>query len=75
MRINPAALTAIRERSGLSQNELARRSGVDQSHISALERGEANPDVRPATATALARGLKVALDALLADPDAESVTS
>lgn len=38
-----ALLTAYRRRADLSMNQLARRSGVDPSHISRLERGQRNP--------------------------------
>lgn len=69
MRINPAALAALRERSGMSQAELARRCGVDQSHLSAIERDPRRSNVRPETAKALARGLKVSLVAILAEPE------
>lgn len=74
MQINGAALAAIRERSGLSQTGLSERTGIDQSHISAIERG-AKPNVRPATATTLAKALKVPLDALIADQTHEGVAS
>lgn len=73
MLINPAALLALRERTGLSQSELARRAGLAQSHISAIERRARTNDVQPATALALADGLGVPLDAILATtPDGEA---
>jgi transcriptional regulator with XRE-family HTH domain len=68
MRLNPTALQVIRERSGLSVSELARRSGVSQPHLSNLERGRR--DASPATVKRLAVALDVPILALLADPDA-----
>lgn len=47
---------ALRERAGLSQEELAFRAGMKRSYLSDLERGTRNPTVR-----ALGR-LAVALD-------------
>lgn len=43
MQINPAALATIRELSGLSQAELARRGEFSQGYISELEKGRKNP--------------------------------
>lgn len=70
MRLNPTALQVIRERSGLSVSELARRSGVSQPHLSNLERGRR--DASPATVKRLAVALDVPILALLADPGAAS---
>ena len=39
------AIAAARARAGLSQKELARLSGIDQSDLSKMERGMANPTV------------------------------
>ena len=66
VRINPAALRAIRERSGLSVTALAAAAGIKQAHLSNIEAGrrKASADV----AVALARALKVELPAILADP-------
>ena len=50
------ALATARARSGMSQSELAKKSGIDQSDISKIERGIANP-----SATTLKR-LAVAMD-------------
>lgn len=36
-------LTALREKHGLSQSELARQTGINQSEISRIERGSGNP--------------------------------
>lgn len=63
MKINGQALQAIRERSGLTQSELARRSAVSQNRISTIEAH--SPSVRPHTAKALADTLGVPLAAIL----------
>ena len=39
-------LVELREKRGLTQTELAERSGVDQSDISRIERGSAFPNER-----------------------------
>ncbi len=54
---------------GLTQAELARRVGCDQSEISRLERGERLMSVR--MLTAIARALEIPPSALLADDDSE----
>lgn len=73
MVLNGASLTAIRERSGLTQSDLARSTGVSQGRISELESGSLN--VRPATAKALADALAVPVAALLATLSPEQVAS
>ena len=40
-----SAVLAARARAGLSQSELAEKTGIDQSDISKIERGLANPSV------------------------------
>jgi transcriptional regulator with XRE-family HTH domain len=65
---NPATLTALRELAGFSQAELARRSGLSQSHISELERGDKKP--RPGTVKKLAAALAVPIPALRAEATA-----
>jgi transcriptional regulator with XRE-family HTH domain len=62
-----AALVYFRERAGITQAELARRSGVDAATILALERGESEPHW--GTARKLAAGLGVPLDALAAEAE------
>lgn len=67
VKVNPAALAAVRERSGLTQTELARRSGVSQGRISELEHGDRHGDgleARPSTARALADALEVPILAI-----------
>ena len=51
------SLRIVRELQGFSQNELAARTGIPQSTLSALERGRVNLGV--ARAKTLARVLKV----------------
>lgn len=64
-RINPHALQVIRERSGLSVSELARRSGVSQPHLSNIETGRRGTS--PAVVRALAHALAVPVLALCAE--------
>ncbi|HEY5154932.1 MAG TPA: helix-turn-helix transcriptional regulator [Acidimicrobiales bacterium] len=68
MPINPYALRAIRERSGLSVSALAELAGASQPHLSNIERGrrQASPDL----ICRLAKALKVPTVALLADVEA-----
>jgi ribosome-binding protein aMBF1 (putative translation factor) len=54
-----AALVAIRTDVGLTQVELAARSGVDQGDISRIERGLANPTVGTLDRIGEAIGYKV----------------
>jgi DNA-binding XRE family transcriptional regulator len=62
-----AEFVALRRRRRVTQAELARRSGVQQSEISRIERGTANPTV--ATLKALVDALGAELR--LVDPKAE----
>lgn len=69
MKVNPWALTCVRERSGYTQTELARRSGISQGRISELEHGDRHGlplDARPSTARALANALDVPILAIAA---------
>ena len=50
------AVSAARARKGLSQKELSRITGIDQSDISKIERGIANPSVGTLTRIAEALG-------------------
>lgn len=54
-----ALLKEARENKGLSQRELAKRSGVPQSHISKIEAGAV--DLRVSSLSALARALDLEL--------------
>lgn len=74
MQVNPWALASLRERSGLTQTELARRSGVSQGRISELEHGDRHGgplEARPSTARALADALEVSILAI-ATPTADT---
>ncbi|MYZ49633.1 helix-turn-helix domain-containing protein [Propylenella binzhouense] len=53
------ALRSARETKGLSQRELSARTGVPQSHISKIERG--NADIRLSSLVELARALELEL--------------
>jgi len=63
MHVNPAALRAIRERTGLTVSGLARLSGISQPHLSNLENGRRRAG--PAAIKALAEALQVPMTALL----------
>lgn len=67
VRINRFALTEIRERSGLTKSEFARRVGCGAPTITDIEAGRrsASPDL----ARRMAAALKVPLPAILADPE------
>lgn len=64
-------LRDVRKRRGMSQRELAERSGVSLSLIRKLEQGERN-DTRLETARQLARALKVSTTRLVAEHAAMS---
>lgn len=69
MTVSPAALATIRERSGLTQSELARLSGISQGRISELETGDRHGRplaARPPTVRALADALGVPILAIAA---------
>jgi len=57
------ALRAIRERTGLSKAELARRAGVAHSTVSRAESGQLH--LTPAVARAVAEALDVPVTAIL----------
>lgn len=58
------AVLSARARKGLSQSELSRLSGIDQSDISKIERGVANPSVNTLSkiASALDSKLKISIE-------------
>lgn len=62
------ALVRLRESAGWSQSELARQSGVSQSQISRIERGETEDPGHVATAR-LAAALHVSVGQLLGERD------
>ena len=66
---NPAAkaVAAARAISGLSQKQLAQMTGIDQSDISKIERGTANPSVLTLERIAKALGGKLAVSIAIPD--------
>src|SRR5829696_2135630 len=65
-------LRYIREKKGLTQQELAKRAGVTQDSVSRIETGERNP--RRSTLEKLARALEVQDPSMLAFPMAPTIT-
>lgn len=65
MEVNHHALRVIRERSGISVSELARRAGMSQPHLSNIETGKRSAS--PAAVRQLADALRVPVLALLTD--------
>lgn len=59
-------LTVRRTRAGMSQADLARVSGVTQSHISQIERGIRTPNL--STLAGLAKGLRCRIGDLADEP-------
>jgi transcriptional regulator with XRE-family HTH domain len=55
-------LRQLRERSGLSQEALATKSGLDRTFISLLERGQRQPTLK--TMARLAQAMDISLTAL-----------
>ena len=53
------AMLDVRKKSGMTQKELAERTGIAQGDISKLERGSANPSIR--TLKRLAKGMGMVL--------------
>lgn len=72
VKINGAAVAAIRERSGLTQTALAGLLGMSQSRVSELE-SSTTIAMRPRNAVRLAKALAVPLQAILAAPEGVSV--
>ena len=54
------AIRTQREAMGMTQNELTKRSGVERSYISALERGDRS-NISHDTLAAIARGLEISV--------------
>jgi transcriptional regulator with XRE-family HTH domain len=67
VRLNRHALSAIRQRSGLTKSEFARALEVSPPHVTDLEAGRRQPS--PALLLRMAGVLKVPVTALLADPE------
>jgi transcriptional regulator with XRE-family HTH domain len=70
VKINGPTLKAVRELSGMSQTELASRTGLSQNRISTIE--SSSPNVRPATAKTLAEALGQPIAVLTGLMDAAS---
>ncbi len=66
MQINPAALKAIRQRSGMTITALAESAGCKQAHLSNIEAGRRQPSDE--LIVGLADALKVDLPAILLAP-------
>ena len=60
------SVRAIRVASGLTQEELADRAGLDRSYIGGVERGERNPSL--SVIEKIAEGLDVTLAELFSYP-------
>ena len=56
------ALIDARHQSGLTQKELARKTGIAQPDISKLEHGNANPSVRTLLRLAKGMGMQLKID-------------
>lgn len=77
MAIHAQTLQRLRKRAGLSQQDLADRSGVSKRTIARLEQGVGDGGNRNHTVNCLARALKVGADVLaapLAEDDIDSVS-
>lgn len=61
------AITQLREKSGQSQAELVKRSGLHQTHVSGLEGGQRNPTYETLLELAEAMGTTAGKLATLAD--------
>ena len=74
---NPAAkaVAAARAISGLSQKQLAQMTGIDQSDISKIERGTANPSVSTLERIAKALGGKLTISISVPSVDAWALSS
>lgn len=53
------AISSVRKSQGVSQEELAHRSEIDRSYMSAIERGTQNPGVMMVVKIAKAMGVPV----------------
>lgn len=58
------AMIDARKKSGLTQKQLAERTGIAQSDISKLENGNANPSLRTLKRLAIGMGMKIKLEFL-----------
>ena len=56
------AIIDARKRSGLTQKQLAIKTGISQGDISKLERGTANPSIKTMNRLAIGMGMKLKVD-------------
>lgn len=56
------ALIEARRRTGMTQAQLAKRTGIHQADISKLERGNANPSLRTLARLADGMGMKLKVE-------------
>ena len=56
------AMIDARKESGLTQKQLSERTGIAQTDISKLERGNANPSLRTLQRLAAGMGMKVKIE-------------
>ena len=56
------AMIDARKRSGLTQKQLAERTGIAQADISKLENGNANPSLKTLRRLAAGMGMKIKLE-------------
>ena len=56
------AMLKARREAGLSQKQLSERTGIAQTDISKLERGNANPSLRTLQRLAAGMGMKVKIE-------------
>lgn len=56
------AMIDARKSSGISQQELARRTGIAQADISKLENGNANPSIKTLQRLAAGMGMRVKIE-------------
>jgi DNA-binding XRE family transcriptional regulator len=66
-------LRAVRRRQGWSQRELARRSGIAQSTVAAVEAGRRSPSVGLVSAVLAVAGLELTVDVAVPPPDEATV--
>ena len=56
------AILKVRKESGLTQKQLSERTGIAQTDISRLERGNANPSLRTLQRLAAGMGMRVKIE-------------
>ena len=56
------AISKARKESGLTQKQLSERTGIAQTDISRLERGNANPSLRTLQRLAAGMGMRVKIE-------------